>query len=209
MKNILVFGATGKAGLQIVRECLKAGHAVTAFTRQEQFPIQHPNLHVSTGTLNSQTAVIQAMSGQEVIVLAVGNRNYDDPTMVVFPLARLVVTALSSTQRLLVVSGSGLLLYDAKTLRRDLPGQPTQLTNQRADHWATYQYISPLDIDWTFLCPPRILDGDADGNYVLSTSYFPADGQPFITAGNIGHYVGQEIIDCQHRQTRVGIATTA
>jgi putative NADH-flavin reductase len=52
--EIIVFGSSGKAGSQIVSECLKKGYAVTAFTRQADFPLENSNLRIFQGALTNQ-----------------------------------------------------------------------------------------------------------------------------------------------------------
>lgn len=135
MKNVLIFGATGRAGSQIVAECLAAGHRVTAFTRRPAFPLAHPALTVRVGEITNAAAVAAALPGHDVVVSAVGNMNFDDPTPVVAPLLHTLVPHVATGQRLIVVSGSGLALHDRTTLRRDLPDQPASLRYPRADHW--------------------------------------------------------------------------
>ncbi len=49
-RRIMVFGATGKTGTQIVRQALEAGHNVTAFVRNPtRLAISDPKLRVVTG----------------------------------------------------------------------------------------------------------------------------------------------------------------
>lgn len=207
MKKTLVFGATGLAGSQIVAESLKAEHQVTAYIRQETYPLQHQNLHIVKGNLEDENAIQKAMEGQEVIVSAVGNMNLEDSTMVVTPLVKRILAYLKPTQRLIILLGSGSLLHDFKTMRRDLPNQSAMFRYPRADHWETLISVSPLDVDYTFVCPPQIKAGEADGNYNTQKLYFPADSQAFITAGNIGQFVANEIEKQIFLRTRVGIAT--
>lgn len=201
-KKIIVFGATGLMGKQIVKENLKAGNEVCVYIRQTEYS---ENVTIITGELDDETKITEAINGFDVIVSAVGNRNYEDPTMVVAPIGKLLAKFVSTNQRLILVAGSGLALHDSKTLRRDLEGQPEFLKNQRSDHWEAYTNIAPLDINYLFICPTMVIEGDADGNYLAGEIYFPKSEAKQISAGNVGYFIAMEIIENKFNKTRIGI----
>ena len=50
MKNIIVFGASGGTGLEVVEQALEAGHHVTAILRHpDKFTIRHEQLRIIQG----------------------------------------------------------------------------------------------------------------------------------------------------------------
>ncbi|WP_159470342.1 NAD(P)-dependent oxidoreductase [Dyadobacter sp. 3J3] len=201
-KKVIVFGATGLMGKQIVKENIKAGNEVSVYIRQKEYP---ENVNVITGELNDETKIAEAIKGFDIVVSAVGNRNYEDPTMVVAPVGKLLSKLVSDNQRIILVAGSGLTLHDNKTLRRDLAGQPEFLKNQRADHWEAYSNIAPLDINYLFICPTMVVEGDADGKYLSQENYFPKSEAKQIFAGNVGHFIAQEIAENKVNKTRIGL----
>ncbi|CAI8718068.1 NAD(P)-dependent oxidoreductase [Chryseobacterium sp. IT-36CA2] len=204
-KKVIVFGATGLMGKQIVKENLKSGNKVSVYIRQNEYP---ENVTIITGELNDENKITEAIKGFNVIVSAVGNRNYEDPTMVVAPVGKLLAKLVLDNQRLIIVGGSGLTLQDSKTLRRDLAGQPEFLKNQRADHWEAYTNIAPLDINYLFICPTMVVEGDADGNYLSQENYFPKSEAKQISAGNVGHFIVKEIIENKFNKTRIGLVNS-
>ncbi|MEZ7505956.1 NAD(P)-dependent oxidoreductase [Flavobacterium sp. Arc2] len=201
-KKVIVFGATGLMGKQIVKENIKAGNEVSVYIRQTEYP---ENVNTITGNLDDETKIAEAIKGFDVIVSAVGNRNYDDPTMVVAPVGKLLTKVVADNQRLIIVGGSGLTLFNKNTLRRDLAEQPEFLKNQRADHWEAYTNIAPLDINYLFVCPTMVVEGDADRNYLSQENYFPKSEAKQISAGNVGHFIAQEIIENKFNKTRIGL----
>jgi len=202
-KKVIVFGATGLMGQQIVKENIKAGNEVSVYIRQAEFLIE--NVDLITGELSDETKISESIKGFDVVVSAVGNRNYEDPTQVVTPLVKTIIKAIAANQRFIVVAGSGLTLFDAKTLRRDLPGQPEFLKNQRADHWEAYCLLAPLDIDHLVICPTMVVAGDADGNYLFGEKYFPKSDQKQVFAGNVAHFIAKEINEEKFNKTRIGV----
>lgn len=206
MKKVIVFGATGLIGKQIVKENLKLGNQVSVYIRQTEYRINE--VSIITGKLNDKNKMAAAIEGFDVVVSAVGNRNYEDPTMVVSPISKLLVKCLSTNQRLIIVGGSGLTLHDSKTLRRNLPGQPEFLKNPRIDHWDAYTNIAPLAINYVFICPTMVIEGDADGNYISGENYFPKSDAKQISAGNVGHFIAREISEEKFNQTRIGLVNS-
>jgi putative NADH-flavin reductase len=204
-KKVIVFGATGLMGKQIVKENLKLGNKVSVYIRQNEYT---ENVTIITGELNDENKITEAIKGFNVIVSAVGNRNYEDPTMVVAPVGKLLAKLVLDNQRLIIVGGLGLTLQDSKTLRRDLAGQPEFLKNQRADHWEAYTNIAPLDINYLFICPTMVVEGDADGNYLSQENYFPKSEAKQISAGNVGHFIVKEIVENKFNKTRIGLVNS-
>ena len=156
MKKIIVFGATGLVGKEIVKENLALGNEVTVYARQENSDFE--NVKIVQGNLADETKIAEVIKNFDVIVSSVGNRNYEDPTQVVTPLVKMIIKHMSAEQRFMIVAGSGLTLFNFNTLRRDLAGQPEFLKNQRADHWDAYCYLAPLDINYLVICPTMMVE---------------------------------------------------
>ncbi len=73
--KLLVFGATGGTGQQIVKQALAAGHAVVAFVRRpEALQVQDARLTIAEGDVLDRAAVGRAVAGCEVILSALGTR---------------------------------------------------------------------------------------------------------------------------------------
>ena len=73
--KLLVFGATGGTGRQLVQQALRQGHVVTAFARDPgKIPLTHDNLRVVRGDILRPDSVETAMAGQEAVLSALGIR---------------------------------------------------------------------------------------------------------------------------------------
>src|SRR5687768_11152507 len=68
LKKILVFGASGGTGRQIVSQALEQGHEVTAFVRgPSKVGIQHQRLHEVFGdAANDAQSVLRAIPSHDV-----------------------------------------------------------------------------------------------------------------------------------------------
>src|SRR5262249_47161991 len=73
--KVLVFGATGGTGRQIVRQALEQGHVVTAFARDPgKIRLVHNNLRVVRGDTLEPAAIETAVAGQDAVMSALGIR---------------------------------------------------------------------------------------------------------------------------------------
>src|SRR5262245_36545264 len=71
--NILIFGASGRVGRELVRQALAQGDYVTAFVRDSaKLDIQHVNLNVMKGDVVDYASVEGAVKGQEAVICALG-----------------------------------------------------------------------------------------------------------------------------------------
>jgi nucleoside-diphosphate-sugar epimerase len=71
--NILIFGATGGTGLQLVEQALQRGHHVTAFVRDPaRLALSNPALRVVTGNVMSAPDVDAVIPGQDAVLCALG-----------------------------------------------------------------------------------------------------------------------------------------
>jgi putative NADH-flavin reductase len=73
--KILVFGASGGTGRQIVEQALGQGHFVTAFARDPaKIRTAHDNLRVVRGDISRYDSVEPAVAGQDAVLSALGAR---------------------------------------------------------------------------------------------------------------------------------------
>jgi len=202
VKKVIVFGATGLMGKQIVKENIKAGNEVTVYIRQTEY--SEP-VNIITGELNDDRKIVKAIKDFDIIVSAVGNRNYEDPTKVVSPLTRLLSKSVTDHQRLIVVFGAGLMLVAKNMMLKETGKDNYTLKNQRADHWEAFTNLLPLDINYLMICPTWVIEGDADENYLIGDIYFPKSDKIQVLAGNVGHFIAKEINENKFNKTRIGL----
>ena len=72
--NVIVFGANGRVGSQVVKRALEKGHKVTAFVRHsETVTLLHPNLTVAQGDAMRQQDVTAHLKGQQAVISALSS----------------------------------------------------------------------------------------------------------------------------------------
>lgn len=70
--KIVVFGATGATGQQLVAQGLAAGHEMTAFTRSPDAVAMRLGLTVMAGATSDPQAVERAVAGRDAVLCALG-----------------------------------------------------------------------------------------------------------------------------------------
>ena len=73
--KLLIFGATGGTGQQLVEQALEQGHYVTAFVRNPaKVAVKHERLKVVKGNVLDCDSVEAAVAGQDTVLSALGVR---------------------------------------------------------------------------------------------------------------------------------------
>src|SRR5688572_13497313 len=190
--KIVVFGASGGTGLEVVKQALDAGHLITAFVRTpSKVPIQHPNLTFIQGDVMDAAAVEKAIVGQEAVISVLGPVRPPVPHMMETA-AKNIVAAMKKhgIRRIVSTTGAGILQPEDKPKLMDyLIGALLNLLAKDVvlDSAANMTYIQASDLDWTIVRFPRLVDGAHTGKYRVgyvskesSTQFSRADGADFI-----------------------------
>lgn len=106
--RIVVFGAGGPTGRQLVEQALDAGHEVTAVTRRPQLFPARAGLSVADADATDAAAVERAVAGSDAVVSALGVPPGRKPVTLYSTAAAHIVTAMErqGVKRLIVVSSS-------------------------------------------------------------------------------------------------------
>ena len=82
-ERILIVGATGGTGRQLVAQALERGYTVTALARDpSRLQVTHPRLTVVRGDVLDDASVDSATRGQDAVLSALGHNRYFGPTRI-------------------------------------------------------------------------------------------------------------------------------
>ncbi|WP_375418108.1 NAD(P)-dependent oxidoreductase [uncultured Hymenobacter sp.] len=175
--NLLVFGATGGTGRQLVEQALTQGHTVTAFARTPaKLALQHANLRVVPGDVLDAAAVQTALAGQEAVLSALG-APAGHKTPVRSEGTRHILHAMQQAGVRRFVCLTTLGMGDS---REALPFSykylivPLFLRSAFADSELQEAYIQQSLVEWTIARPATLTNGPRTGNYQHG---FPATQQ--------------------------------
>ncbi len=95
MAKLLIVGATGGTGRELVRQALERGHEVTAFVRRPaKLDVRHERLTVARGDVLDPASVEAAVRGQDAVLSALGHKRWFYPTRILSEGTRNLVDAM-------------------------------------------------------------------------------------------------------------------
>lgn len=169
MMNIVIFGASGKTGKELVKQALEEGHQVTAFVRNpERLDIVNDKLKLIQGDVYNTEEIHKAVINQDVVVCALGAGNSLKKTTIRATGTSNIIESMKKhhVKRLIIVSAMG--IGDSwKTLSAfNKFFFATVLKNSRNDHESQEKEVRESKLDWTIIRPSGLTDTAKSNEYV-------------------------------------------
>ena len=174
--RVLVIGASGKTGHEVVRQALAAGHEVTAFVRDpSRLEVREPRLTVVRGDVRSADDLRRALADQDAVVSTLGGRAKDTMTrplsgkpsvgVMEASTAALIEAAREAGVRRVVVLSTFML---APNFRAGIL-KPLALyyKGMNDDKRAGEEALKRSSLDWTIVYATRLTDGERSGRQRL------------------------------------------
>jgi len=166
--KLLVVGATGGTGREIVAQALEQGHVVTAFVRNPAaITTKHEALKVVQGDVLAYPSVEVAVTGQDAVLSALGARSLRKTT-VLSEGTKNIILAMEQHGVRRFVGESSLGVGDSKRqLGRlfRLLILPLLLRNIYREMEVQEQYIKQSKLDWIIVRPAALTNGPRTGVY--------------------------------------------
>ncbi len=191
--RLLIIGASGGTGRQLVEQALAQGHEVTAFVRNPaRLSVQHPKLRIVQGDVLVPTSLEPAVRGQDAVLSALGHKKFLGPSRILSEGTANLLRAMKSAgvPRLICESSLGV----GSTAGRGgvfatLFVYPIILPFYAWDKLRQEKLIEESDLDWVIVRPAALTNGAARGkyrsgpkagNYLLHASISRADVAAFM-----------------------------
>lgn len=167
--KVLIFGASGATGREVVKKALECGHAVSAFVRHpDKFEIRHDNLALVVGDVTECELVASAVRGQDVVASALGSGNSLSSHPALIEGIQNIIRAMDQAEvrRLVYLSmlGVGGSSKQLGFVDRCIV-LPLLLRSVAADHAAKEDLIKQSALDWVIVRPPRLTNGPCTEKY--------------------------------------------
>lgn len=167
--RILIVGATGGTGRQLVASALERGYTVTALARDPlKLQLDHPRLTVLQGDVLDPASVEAAMGGQEAVVSALGHKRYFYPTRIQSDGTRNILKAMEKhgVQRLVCETALGIgdsagrlgLYYTLFTIPVILPFYFWDKARQE-------RIVAGSAVEWVIVRPGLLTNAGKKGSY--------------------------------------------
>ncbi len=160
--KVVVFGATGRTGRELVRQAGAAGDQVTAATRVADPPAIDGDIRWLTTDLSDPAAVAGAVAGQDVVLSAWGPTRRGPATICAEGTVR-IIEALEGTGRLVVLSAYGA----GDSHHRNLYNRLLWLTlvAKMRDKEAMEALVRSSALDWTIVRPSFLTNRPPTGRW--------------------------------------------
>lgn len=196
--KLVVFGASGGTGREIIGQALDQGHEVTAFVRDPaKLAINDNKLHIIKGdVLNNQQAIVGAIAGRDAIICALGVANsLKSAGLIADGLAGIVPAAEKhGVRRLILISafGVGDSFRQAPLVPRLM--YRMLLGDVYRDKKAGEDIVKASGLNWTIIHPVMLTTGPKTGTY-RSGERLDLRGIPKISRADVGHFALAQLAD--------------
>ncbi len=207
--KIIVFGATGMAGKQLVQQALFKGYTVKAFGRNvfTELDMKEKSLELFKGAVFDEGEVFDAIKGCDAVLSALGGgTDGTDKTRTLGVKNIIAQMKKTGLKRIIAIGGLGVLNADENSLLIDQEDYPKQYLAVGLEHKKAYEYLNESGLDWTFVCCPDIKNEGATGEFITNANYPPEPNKYKINAGDLAMFMLNELKKNEYVQQRVGIS---
>jgi len=196
--NVIVLGAAGQLGREMVRAVASRGHTVTAFVRRppvEDFPCP-VRLHV--GDALNPRDLAAAFRGNEVTINAIGSGTLRCNDVESSTTAAAVRAAREAGIGRYFAVSAGMVALDSFVFQYFI--RPLVFRNVYAEHLRVEKLVMSGSLNWTIVRPPKLVNSPASG-YVASLDRIP----PRITTtrADVAAFVADEMIRSEYQNRAV------
>ncbi|MBS4213993.1 MULTISPECIES: NAD(P)-dependent oxidoreductase [Neobacillus] len=204
--NILILGATGRVGSQIVTYALHDRHHVTVLVRTpEKFQINNENLTIFQGNVLNKDDIVRVMHGIDVVISALNT----DGTTTLSESMPFIIEAMENEgiKRIITIGTAGILQSRTtpNSLRYQSIESKRKSTRAAIEHHKVYDMLKQSTLDWTIVCPTYLPDGERVGKYRIERNFLPEGGAE-ISVPDTAEFTFKQINASDYIKSRVGIA---
>jgi putative NADH-flavin reductase len=206
--RVLIVGATGGTGRQLVRQALERGYAVTALVRDpSRMAVDHPRLTVTRGDVLDQGSVDGAMRGQDAVLSALGHKRYFRPTRILSEGTRNLLRAMEAHGVSRLVCETSLGIGDSAGrmgLYYTLIVIPVVLPFYFWDKARQERRIAESPVEWVIVRPGVLTHGEPRGRYRHGRvgSFFRTMR---ISRADVADFMLNQLTSDAHLRTAVGV----
>ena len=176
--NVVVYGATGHAGSESLKELVRRGHKVTAVARKVESLKGQPGVTAKADDLSNVDAIAQTIKGTDAVVSAYAPPTDQTDALVDVTRRQIEAVKRAGGPRLLVVGGAGLLEVAPGVTLIKSGHLPADYMPIATSHEKALGVLRGSDINWTYLSPAAFfVPGERTGKFRLGTNELIADAK--------------------------------
>lgn len=207
--KLLIIGATGGTGRELVKQALMLGHRITILVRDpEKVLTVHPNLLVTQGNVLNTTEVEQAVSGQEAVISSLGHKRFFIKTNILSEGTKNIISAMNrqNVKRFICITTLGIndsrfrlgLYYTLFTI-------PIILYFYFRDKAIQEKLIIKSNLNWTIVRPGQLTNSKLTGEYKVGNDVGNYLITNTISRANVAHFILSHLSNKTFFHKTVGI----
>lgn len=210
VSRVLIIGATGGTGRELVAQALERGYAVTALARNPaKLQIQSPQLTVVQGDVLDYDSIAHAMRGQDAVLSALGHQRYLYPTRILSAGTRNILRAMAAqgATRFVCATSLGIgdsagrlgLLYTFFIIPLILPFYFWDKAKQE-------RIIAESELDWTIVRPGALRNSKGSGRYRSGAHVGSFIQTHSIARAEVAAFMLEQLHSEEFHRSAVGVA---
>ena len=202
--KIIVFGANGRTGQELIKQAVDKGIEVTAFVRNaESIKLQSEKLNIVVGQATNYEDVKKAIAGHDAVISCIGGAGIKVSTIIT-DITKNVVDAMNETgvKRIVQVSSAG--------VHNELTGimgkiSSIMLKNALKDHAGAYNRLKSGGVNYTLARPMALTEDAYTGVYRETEVGIPTNARK-ISRADVAHFLLKALQDDNYIGKSVGLA---
>ena len=205
--KLIIFGATGSIGRQVVSLALAQGHTVTAFARDAaKVGLQHDNLRIALGDVMDPASVENAITGHDAVLVSIGagrngNVRAEGTRNIIRAMEKRGIRRLICQSSLGVGDSRGNLNAFWKYIMFGMLLRPAY-----ADHTRQEAYVRQSKLDWTIVRPGAFIDGEHTGQYRHGFSDKDKTTKLKISRSDVADFMLRQLFDTKYLHSSPGLS---
>lgn len=176
--NVVVYGATGNAGSEIVKELVGRGHTVTGVARHVEKLKDVAGVTAKTDDLSNVDAIATIIQDADAVVTAYQPPADNTDALVDVTKRQIDAVKKAGGPRLFVVGGAALLEIAPGVTVIQSGQVPAEFMPIATSHENALGALRGSDINWTYLSPGTFfIQGERTGNFRLGTKELITDAK--------------------------------
>lgn len=207
--NLLIIGATGGTGQQLVTQALDRGHRVTPFVRRLPRAKSGPGLTPAVGNVLDPASLDRAMPGQDAVLSALGHKRWLGPTHILSEGTRNLIGAMGrhGVRRLVCETTLGISdTWWQMGLYYTLFVRPVILPFYFWDKVRQEAAVRASDLDWTIVRPGVLTNGPKRGRYRHGARVGHWLWTVRISRADVAAFMLDQLTDRRYLRASVGLA---
>lgn len=208
--KVIVFGATGTTGKELVKQALYNGYEVKAFGRNvfiEDLP-EDKKVELVQGALFDEGEVLHAIKGCDAVLSAIGGATDGTDKTRSLGMKNIVKQMeKAGIKRIVALGGLGVLDGTGEKMIMDEDDFPAQYNAVSQEHKKALDVLQASSLHWTFVCPPMIEPGAATGIFREAAGKLPEPNNFTIHAGDVALFMLKELEQNLFVKQKVGISS--